>query len=325
MKQFIGKCIMQSNLISLIRKKSTNKILIFSCFIFFPIWAFKYFYKSVICIKDKEKYEYNLCAVLIAKNEGPYIREWIEFHKNLGFDKFIIYDNESSDELNAILSPYINSKLVDYYFYPGKCRQNYAYNDAIKKYRDKCELMIMIDADEFLYPTNYNDSIYNIVKNIMNQNSRVGGVIVNWLCYGSNEHISKPNGLVIENYTKRGYETFSHNLNFKTIVNPRKVSCYTTPHYAIYKRKFFAVNTAMKRIDICPMSNVNDMDFSMLRLNHYFTKSKEEFIAKRSRGMADNCGIRPFEDFLAHDVNDVEDDCLIRYVDIIKNKIEENS
>lgn len=181
----------------------------------------------------------------------------------------------------------------------------------------------MIDADEFLYSYHNDKKIYEIVDNIMAKNLNVGGVVVNWLCYGSNGHTYKPQGLVIENYTKRGYESFSHNLNFKTIVNPRKVVCYINPHYAIYKNKIYAVNTNMKRIDGCPMNNIDDMDFSLLRINHYFTKSREEFISKRNRGMADNNNIRSFDDFIIHDVNNVEDNYLIKYAKIIEEKIKE--
>jgi hypothetical protein len=36
-----------------------------------------------------------LCSLM--KNEGPYILEWVAYHKNLGFDRIVIYDNESTD------------------------------------------------------------------------------------------------------------------------------------------------------------------------------------------------------------------------------------
>ena len=33
------------------------------------------------------------CIVAIAKNEEPYLKEWVEYHFALGFDKIIICDN----------------------------------------------------------------------------------------------------------------------------------------------------------------------------------------------------------------------------------------
>jgi hypothetical protein len=37
--------------------------------------------------------QHYLTVCAIAKNEGPYFQEWIEWHKNLGVEKFYIYDN----------------------------------------------------------------------------------------------------------------------------------------------------------------------------------------------------------------------------------------
>ena len=54
------------------------------------------------------------------------------------------------------------------------------------------------------------------------------------------------------------------------------------------------------------------VDWSVVRVNHYFTKSYAEFLQKRSRGMADNADIRAVSDFQEHDVNDVRDDGMMR-------------
>ena len=34
----------------------------------------------------------------IVKNEGPYLLEWIAFHRVVGVDRFFIADNASTDE-----------------------------------------------------------------------------------------------------------------------------------------------------------------------------------------------------------------------------------
>lgn len=73
--------------------------------------------------------------VSISKNEAPYIKEWIEFHKLVGFTKFYFYDNESEDNTVDILKPYIDSGLVEYTLIKGKGRQLDAYNDAIAKHK----------------------------------------------------------------------------------------------------------------------------------------------------------------------------------------------
>ncbi len=55
------------------------------------------------------KFQLAICA--IAKNEGPYFKEWIEWHLAHGVDQFFIYDNESTDDTKDILEPYIKQAL----------------------------------------------------------------------------------------------------------------------------------------------------------------------------------------------------------------------
>ena len=51
-----------------------------------------------------------LAACIIIKNEAEYIKEWIDFHLLVGFDKIILYDNESNDNLKQKLENYIKKK-----------------------------------------------------------------------------------------------------------------------------------------------------------------------------------------------------------------------
>ena len=87
-----------------------------------------------------KKFEYEIVYVAIAKNEGPYIREWIEYHRQVGVQKFLIYDNESTDQMRTLLEPYIQKGLVDYTYFPGRAKQLDAYYDALKKYRKRARV-----------------------------------------------------------------------------------------------------------------------------------------------------------------------------------------
>ena len=110
-----------------------------------PYCLLKYFH--VREVKGRE----GLALVLIAKNEAPYIEEWLNFHVKQGVSHFIIYDNESMDNFYEVLKPYINSGLVTYHVIKGKVRQVDAYNIAIANYGDKFKYMGFIDADEFMF------------------------------------------------------------------------------------------------------------------------------------------------------------------------------
>lgn len=57
-----------------------------------------------------------------------------------------------------------------------------------------------------------------------------------------------------------------------------------------------------------------------IRINHYFTKSLEEWIKKQQKGKADVAGLRPLEEFEWRDKNDIYDDLVLRYREMMKSQ-----
>ena len=236
----------------------------------------------------------DLAVVTIMKNEAPYVKEWIDYHLLVGVHKFYIYDNESEDNLKEVLQPYIDKGVVEYTFFPGKVQQLPAYNDCLQKHRDDVEWLAVIDADEFIVPVKT-----KMIQEVLQDYKEYPGLGVNWVLYDSNGHIKKPKGGVLENYTRchRNFrkEKRSH---IKSIVQPTSVIKFTHPHYAIYKDDDYAVNENYEPIN----GKGNDKFFTQeasvqkIRINHYWSKSYEETLAKVERGNADQLRKRKLED-----------------------------
>ena len=85
--------------------------------------------------KNKKTPKHYLSAVVIAKNEGPYFKEWLDWHISQGVEKFYVYDNESTDETKEVLSPYVERGIVEYIYFPGHRKQLAAYDDCLRKHR----------------------------------------------------------------------------------------------------------------------------------------------------------------------------------------------
>ncbi|MBQ3452222.1 MAG: glycosyltransferase family 92 protein [Selenomonadaceae bacterium] len=101
---------------------------------------------------DRNLFLHNLAVVAIMKCEGPYLKEWLDYHLIAGVDHFYLYDNESPDNQAEVAKPYIEAGLVDYFSLPGKAMQMVAYNDAVRRFKFHCRYMAFIDSDEFVYP-----------------------------------------------------------------------------------------------------------------------------------------------------------------------------
>ena len=83
-----------------------------------------------------------ISLIACAKNEKPYLSEWLSYHLNLGFDKIMLFDNGGNGELKS------NGK-IEVYDAPGDRiqLQSYAFALSQMKYNDWC---FVCDVDEFL-------------------------------------------------------------------------------------------------------------------------------------------------------------------------------
>lgn len=269
-------------------------------------------------ILENKRFDNMLAIVTIAKFEAPYIQEWIDYHLLQGIGRIYLYDNDSPDSTKEILEPYIKSGKVVYTYFPGKGRQLDAYNDAIRRFKHLNKYMAFLDCDEFLVQENPECSLIDTIEQIMKKSFRCAGVAVNWRVYGSSGYINAPKGYVMENYLNRGDSKSKGSDCIKTIANPRLIKKYSHVHYPTYWRGFFNVNEEGIRCDgainLCG-------ETKYIRINHYFTKSKEEWIVRRSKGKADTVNdgdIRTLDEFFEHDHNDIYDPIMLPYVKKMK-------
>lgn len=253
----------------------------------------------------------SICAIM--KNEGPYLIEWLEFHKLMGVERFYLYDNCSNDCTSQILDHYITLGEVVYHFWPQHPGQVLAYNHCLKNYHLESDWIAFLDLDEFLFPT-----VENNLLEVLEKFPDVPGVVVNWLIFGTSGHNQKPAGLQIENFNHRAEDHFGANLNYKSIVKPTRVLGCDNPHYFMYKEGDFAVTENQE--NITAKITASHAVFK-LRINHYFTRSWQEVQNKISRGRATMKSKRKLDIIKFHDRNDVEDLTIHRFIPQLKKQV----
>ena len=136
------------------------------------------------------------CAIY--RWEGPYLREWVAFHRLMGVERFFLYDNRSDDEHRDALAPYLEDGTVELREWPEFPGQVQAYTDCIARHRDDSRWIAFVDIDEFLFsPTG------RPLPEVLARYERWAGVGVNRVTFGTSGHETRPPGLVLENYTRR--------------------------------------------------------------------------------------------------------------------------
>jgi glycosyl transferase family 2 len=195
-----------------------------------------------------------VCAIF--KDEAPYLLEWLAFHRMIGVDQFVLYDNGSTDggaELIHASAFAGNVAVIDWPERPGQL-------SAYSHFR-------IHHAPRFAWAA----FIYETYAQILLQ----------WLVFGPSGHDRRPEGLVIENYTTRLPDAAEVSRHSKSIV---RTDMPTECH-------------------------------DVMVVNHYFTKSVEDWEFKSQRGRGDSLdpyGDRVFSDVQNHAI--VQDTSALRFV-----------
>jgi hypothetical protein len=248
--------------------------------------------KSLFSPKRLGFYEVAICC--IAKNEGPYIREWIDYHIQIGVSRFYIYDNESREPLSELLSDYIRNGTVRMEQIKGVKKQLVAYQHCLDNYGSECQWIAFIDVDEYIVPKTCTS-----IVDFLSAYKPYAGLGVNWLVFGSNGMLTPPSsGTQLENYTRRALRTNPINTHIKSIVQPRYVRHVSTdPHRFVFQRGKYCVNENFEPI----YGPLNKNCTAKIQLNHYFLRSLEEFKQKMAKGRADGGELRTIEQFYGLD------------------------
>lgn len=213
----------------------------------------------------------SLCAIV--KDEDSDIREWLAYHLAVGFEHVLIYDNNSRIPLRTTLKDLVSAGLVTVVDWPlTRAQQLSAYHHALRNWESATRWLAFIDVDEFILPLQHDD-----IRDFLDEYGMYGGVGAHWSRFGSNGHVRRPAGTVLANYT----QSMGLSPRIKSIVQPAQVLRPVSAHHFAFRPGSWCVNE-----DKVPV-----MDFmsyplgEMIRINHYYYKSQQDFQDKIDRGL----------------------------------------
>lgn len=226
-----------------------------------------------------------ICA--IGRNENRYAEEWVEHYKKIGVSKIFVYDNYFGNEtpLAETLEQYVKSGFVEITdCHDRKYYQDPAYEDCYRKHGNEYAWIGFLDFDEYLRWEGRKkiESMFAVYQ--------TGEcLLINWRLFTDN-------GLV--HYDPRPLkERFTEVMPLDTCVkydHPENdhVKCFVRgglenvrfpgPHYPA---RLSCINTRGEKVPRGAFCR--PFDHSVMRLDHYWTKSAEEWMnTKLTRGFA---------------------------------------
>lgn len=256
-----------------------------------------------------------LSVAAIVKNEADSLLEWIAFHRIIGVQTFFIADNDSTDGTSEILEALAEHGIVQRMRFPTPSSGNVqmpAYAALLARARGNCDVVAFIDADEYLLPIEGENSFIPLIEQLFS-NPEISALGLNWANFGSNGALFTEEGFVIDRFTKRAKPNFGVHYHIKTLVRPEMATGFANPHFVTLSRGRYIDATGK---DIVPHPKhgkglSSNIVWSGARVNHYATKSLEEFLTGKSRrgSATKKARVKHKKYFTSHDRNDEE--CLL--------------
>lgn len=279
------------------------------------------------------------------KDEGPYLLEWICYHRLIGFDRIVIASNDCGDGTRQMLDYLDTVGEIEHVENSARHEgepadpQNRAYarfwaDEGIRA----SEWVLVADADEFLNIRTGDGTLDALIEAT---EARSGGPVdiisATWRVFGNAGIAAFDDAPVIAQFTRAatpGIHPTQRLTAFKTLFRPkvvRKLGIHRPrlyPRYVEGSAQVTWVNGAG-----APMpehylrqgwrSDADSYGDDLVTMNHYMIKSSEAFLMKRYRGTANSADAEriDFTYFDTFNVNETEDRSIQRHVPALKAAI----
>ncbi len=238
------------------------------------------------------------CIVTCMKNEGPFILEWIAYHRAIGFDDFLIYSNDCTDGTDRLLDLLDARGIVQHRanpFKPGRQKPQHAALKAAgtEPVVQNCEWAICMDVDEFINIHVGDGRLADLFGAVGQANM----ISLTWRLFGNADIAEFQDGFITDQFTRCAPELIRapHQAwGFKTLF--RNMGIYKK--LGVHRPKALRpemwdqinwVNGSGKPMPRKTLRNgwrstLDSYGYGLATLNHYATRSAESFLVKRDRG-----------------------------------------
>lgn len=101
-----------------------------------------------------------LCASTMVFDVAKFLREWVMYHSKIGAEKFVLYDNDSDDDLMKVIKE-LNQEgyNIETFFWIWPKTQEAGFSHASLYAKDSCTWMMYLDVDEFVFAPSWVTSL----------------------------------------------------------------------------------------------------------------------------------------------------------------------
>ncbi len=236
--------------------------------------------------------------VTTMKNEGPFLLEWIAYHRAIGFDDFLIYTNDCTDGTSEFLDLLAQKGMVQHLDNPFRKvdlkPQHAAFFDAReRKIVQDADWIICMDCDEYINIKTGDGTLDALFKAVGDANM----ISLTWRLFGNSDVVEFEDKPIIEQFNQCANEVtrFPHQAwGVKTLYRNlgyfKKLGVHRPKGLKPEYREYINwVNGSGKELPDQFIRNgwrtgLATVGYDLVQLNHYACRSMESFLVKRDRG-----------------------------------------
>ena len=252
----------------------------------------------IIIIKILKK-DIKVCVCTLAKLENKYIREFIQHYENYGVDKIFLYDNNDiyGEHFEEVINDYIKKGFVRIMNWRGKkLAMLKIMNDCYHKNYKYYDWLLFYEIDEYIHLYDSKN-----IKLFLNKPKfkKCQEIYLNLVCHTDNNHLYYKNEPLAKRFpyivpkTKPAAKLLSMKSIIKGHINNVKIN---NNHLGdIHLKSCNNSGLYEKLYRHCTYNG----DQKYYYIDHYYSKSTEEFIIKITKGDA----IRNDREYLFHRID----------------------
>lgn len=208
-----------------------------------------------------------VAIVAIARDERPFLDEWLLYHRLIGVDRIFVYDDDPVPNLQGFLRPHDDYATVVRWYesHPPRKRghqQVAAYRHALAHFLPDFEWVAFIDLDEFIVIERHEN-----LGEFLNSLGDAPAVALHWHRFGHCGHYEDPKGLVTAELTRR--KLCPETNRVKNITRCDTIASIGNVHR-------------------CNLKNGSPQTTKIAHVNHYMCRSFERWMSRPKRG---RCGL----------------------------------
>lgn len=260
-----------------------------------------------------------ICLTAKVRDEGPYLVEWVAYHRSLGIDDIVIVSNDLTDGSDALLRALADGGWVHWRDISGEPLVRSSI--GIRAYKhlwqhpvvQASEWLVDLDLDEFLV-LHQEDSVQAFVE----ARADADLVLLNWRNFGSDGRCRRAlNSLVLDSFNQAVQARFVKANEVKSVfrtVSVKGLSAHI-PHMrpgAVRVRhadgQFLGGSRAEDVRGRWYHTGDGYVDYRVAQVNHYAVRTAAEYVLRGKRGdsAVSQAGMNPrygFDYFLRRNQN----------------------